>query len=68
MQRFKHHNQGARLPLTHDDILIARQTPCFREGALAKFVDVRPEAGTANSRFMYSAILHRTGSGTGRAP
>lgn len=34
MQRFKQHNQGARLPLTEDDFLIARQTPRFAAGIL----------------------------------
>ena len=34
MQRFKQHNQGAKLPLTEDDFLIARQTPRFVDGGL----------------------------------
>ena len=34
MQRFKQHNQGAGLPLTGDDFLIARQTPRLVGGEL----------------------------------
>ena len=34
MQRFKQHNQGARLPLTEDDFLIAPQTSRLAAGVL----------------------------------